>query len=183
VTITGDRTLDRKLKSIANKTAKKAMRAGVRAGLGVIVKAIKSEVPANMKDAKRAIGSRFGKNKTSGVVEAKAGAGVGIKFKKIRKQDSKQKEKRKGRPGVGVGARNIQWFILGTAARETGSKRVRTKGSTEREKTGNPVHSTGTMEAQMPDIVKAGTAKSESAAVEKIRSKIAETIDRDVRAS
>ncbi len=175
--VTGDRELDKKLATMSDKAQKKVLKPAIAAGLRVEAKAMKAAIPANMKDAKKAIGSRFNKSKRNGEEMAKVGAGVGIKSAKIRKDAAKQKTRRTGRPGVGIGARNIQWFILGTAERSTGSTRIRSKsGAGKRKLTGNPVHSTGRMPPQMSPV-KEGFRQSESAALEKIidvaKSKIA----------
>ena len=78
-TITGDKALDRKLRSLGDKGARKAAASGIRAGLTVVARAIRSEIPPHMKSIKKSIGSRFAKNRRKGIQEAKAGANVGKK--------------------------------------------------------------------------------------------------------
>lgn len=166
--VTGDKELDKKLAELIEGAEKKIMRPAVAGGLRVAAKAMKAAVPSNMKDAKKAIGSRFNKSKRTGEVMAKAGAAVGMKAAKIAKQAEKQGKQRGGRPGVGIGARNIMWFILGTKPRSTGSTRVRSdKTGKTRKLTGKPVHSTGTMPAQMNPIQE-GFQRSEGAVMQKI---------------
>ncbi|MSR60295.1 MAG: hypothetical protein EXS05_22085 [Planctomycetaceae bacterium] len=183
-TVTGLPELDRKLKDLADKTVNKAMRAGFGAGLRVIVKGIKSEVPAQYKDAKRAIGGRIDKKGGANrdEVRARAGVGVGMKKEKIDKASAKQKGKRAKRKGVGIGARNLHWFILGTAERSTGSKRTgshKAGAVSQRKLTGKPVHSTGRMPPELAGITKGGFRKSEQTAIQTIRSKINEVIMRE----
>lgn len=187
IRITGDKALDKKLTNLKDNVAKKAMRKGIGAGLGVVVKGIKSEVPSQYKDAKRAIGGSFRRSRGN-EFSAKAGASVGVKQKTLKKREAAQKAKRDGKGkskgSVGIGARNIHWFILGTAQRSTGSKRTgrnsHKKGvAAARTLTGKPVHSTGRMEAIFGDIVKDGFAKSENAAIQAIRTKINEEIMRE----
>lgn len=166
--VTGDRALDRKLAELSAGAVKKVMKPAIAAGLRVSAKAMKAAVPGNMKSAKKAIGSRFNKSPRNGTVMAKAGAGVGMKIAKIRKMDKKNSERRGNNPGVGISARNIMWFILGTAQRFTGSKRVRSdKTGNTRKATGGAVHSTGRMPSQMNPIQE-GFQRSESATMQKI---------------
>lgn len=187
--VTGDKQLDRRLKHLQKKGAKKAVASGMRKGLRVIVKGIKSEIPANMKDAKKLIGSRFGKTRNSGgelVAKAgaavgaagKAGTGKGAKFKKKKSKD------RSGHSGVGIGARNIHWYILGTKDRRT-SKSPQRHSSTGRYTKGKSQtggHSTGRMLPQMPHVVQNGFNKSAGDAMSKITSSIREGIDREAKA-
>ncbi len=162
VVLTGDKELDRKLAALSAGAENKIMRPAVAAGLRVAARAMKAAVPANMKDARKAIGSRFGKGR-AGTIIAKAGAGVGMKAAKIAKQVARQKEKRAGRPGVGIGARNIMWFILGTKWRKTASGK-----------------STGAMAPQMNPI-KAGFQSSESAVMAKIAESARAALERLAR--
>ncbi len=149
VVLTGDKEIDRILAGIQSKAVQQIMRPAISAGLRVATRAMKAAVPANMKDARKAIGSRFGKGR-AGTIVAKAGAGVGMKAKRIAELAEKQKTERGDRPGVGIGARNIMWFILGTKSRET-------KAGSGR----------GSMPPQM-DPIKEGFARSESSVMQKI---------------
>ena len=79
MSLTGDKELDRKFRRLADKAAKKVLSQGIRAGLMVVAKAIKSEIPVYMKDSKKAIGTKLKKNK-QGEIIAKVGAGVGKKI-------------------------------------------------------------------------------------------------------
>jgi hypothetical protein len=150
--VTGDKAIDRVLEAMQAGAVKKIMRPAIAAGLRVSAKAMKAAVPANMKDAKKAIGSRFNKSKRTGELMAKAGAGVGSigKKKNREKAEEKQKLKRGGRPGVGIGVRNIMWFILGTKGRRTESGK-----------------STGSMPPQM-DPVRQGFESSQASVMQKI---------------
>lgn len=181
--VTGDRAIDKKLAALADqqKLIKKIVRPAIAAGLRVAAKAMKAAVPANMKDAKKSIGSRFGKSQRTGTVMAKAGAAVGMKKAQRARINARVASKREGHPGVGIGPSNVMWFILGTEERETGSKRVRSKGVAPgtRTPTGSAVHSTGRMPSQMNPI-KQGFLSSQTAVMEKImdvsRKKLAELV-------
>lgn len=156
-TVTGQVELERVLATIAAQSTNAILRPAFAAGLKVASKAMQAAVPAQFKDAKKGIGSRFNKSRRTNEVMAKAGAGVGIKAAKIKRDADKNFLGRAGRPGVGIGARNIHWFIMGTAQRTTGSKRIRSKKmiaktGVSRMSTGNPVHSTGRMPAQMNPV-------------------------------
>ena len=155
IKITGVKELDRKFKRLANKASKKVEAQGIRAGLRVIVKGIKSEIPPHMKDARKAIGSRF-KRRKSGEVKAIAGGGAG-------KKKAAQAGERSGKPGVGISAMNIHWFLLGTTDR--------TQKTTGRR--------TGVMPAV--DAVRRGFAKTEAAARAKITDTIRKGIAREAK--
>ncbi len=81
--VTGDKEIDRVLAGIQSGAVQKIMRPAISAGLRVATKAMKAAVPANMKDAKKAIGSRFNKSQRNGELMAKAGAGVGMKANRM----------------------------------------------------------------------------------------------------
>jgi len=150
--LTGDKALNRKFKRLADKAAKKVSAQGIRAGMRAIVKGIKSEIPPHMKEARKAIGSRFKRSK-KGVITAKVGGGVGKKKEKIGERDDK--------PGVGIGTANIHWLLLGT-------------GERTQKKSGR---STGVMPAV--GAIQRGFAKSESAAHNKIKEAIRKGIARE----
>ncbi len=170
-TVTGDIELDRVLKIIQNDFVAKAMRPAMSAGLREGVKHMKAAVPAPFKDAKKALGWRFNKSRRNGELMAKAGAGVGMKSKQIKRTIDSNFLGRAGRPGVGISARNIMWWIMGTAQRFTGSKRVRSKfaaaSGVTRLPTGGSVHPTGRMPAQM-DPVREGYERGSGAIISAI---------------
>lgn len=157
--VTGITEINRKLQSLQSRITEPYLRKATTKGMRVIVNGIKSEVPANLKDAKRAIGMSIKKEGDS-KISAKAGAGVG---KPTKAQNKAAKEraagntlKHIGKGGVGISARNIHWFVLGTTDRlqiTTG-------------------RFTGKMPPQMPNVVKAGTAKSLGQAADAIQKEI-----------
>lgn len=160
--LTGIDELDKTLSKMKLGAANKIARPAVKKGGGVLLKNMKAAVPSNLKDAKRALGM---------VVDSKGGptrkeprAKVGVAVGKASKAGTRGKKA--GRPGVGIGARNLHWFVLGTAQRSTGSKRVRSKGVPKgtRKLTGGVVHRTGRMPPQAPGLVK-NTAASSTGAV------------------
>ncbi len=148
---TGIKEIDRRLAELAGKEARKVVRAGVGAGLTVLAQEVRSQtqsadVSSRMRRSLlKTVGKRFAKAKagvSKGTLQAKAGFSVGKKMK--------QAAKGRGRPGVGIDARNVHWALLGTGARETGSK----KRGKSRVSTGNPVQNRGTMPAA-PSIANA----------------------------
>ena len=176
MTITGVKELDAKLSMLKTSARNKIMRPAMQKAARAEAKAIKAAVPAQFKDAKKAIGSKV-KIKGQHEVTAKAGAAVGIKRDKAAKLESRQKGKRSGRPGVGIGARNIHWFILGTGPRQTGSVQRRNKLQGKyRKSTGNAVHSTGRMPSQMHPV-KTAAASSQGAIVSQMHRDIRERIE------
>lgn len=189
-TITGDKALDAKLRNLGDKTAKKAMRAGVNASLAKIASAVRAAVNAapvpgpnatSLKAQARAlIGKRFGKAKAGasrGDVQAKAGFGVGKK-KQTKQELEAQKNARKSqkKKGVGIGVANIHWFVLGTAERTTGFKKAGGKKNRRVVRTGNPIRRTGRITPPFAGIVSAAVAASEATALEAARKKVQQVI-------
>lgn len=151
VSLTGDKALDRAFKRLGDKVAKKVAAQGIRAGLRIIAKGIKSEIPGHMKEARKAIGTRF-KRKKTGETKAIVGGGVGKK-----KAGSTE---RGGKPGVGIARENIHWLLLGTNNRSKES--------------GAFTGSTAPLSA-----VKLGFSKSEAATLQKIKDTIRKGIARE----
>ena len=153
--------IDSLAKAMQKKIAKKAITAGVR----VMAKAIKKEIPSSQKSARKAIGYSFKRPRSGAhkdVVFAKAGAGAGLKKKRREKMRAKQKGQERKKKGVGMGVSNVMWLLAGTEKRYTGSKRAsRKKGSTKRVRTGNAVRYTGRMKRS--GIVQRAEAKSGAA--------------------
>lgn len=165
ISITGDKELDLMFRRLAEKAAKNVAFAGIRAGMRVIVKGIKSEIPPHMKEAKKAIGSRFKRNtgKKDGVVQAKVGAAVGKK-KSVQAAAAKKAKATHGKgkkPGVGITSRNIHWLLLGT-----GDRTQKTTG-----------RRTGIMPGM--SAVRLGFNKSEAAAIQKIKEVMRKGIARE----
>lgn len=160
-TLTGDKALDRKLKRLGDKVAKRVSAQGVRAALRVIAKGIKSEIPASQKSARKAIGTRFMQSKKNGVTAVVGGS----KFTTDKIEGGVTKAKAshgKGKkPGVGISKNNIHWILLGTGQR--------TQNTTGRR--------TGIMPAV--GAVKRGFAKTEAAAIKKIQDTIRKGIARE----
>jgi len=168
--LTGYKELDKALGSLKESAANKLLRPAMGKALRTIAKSIRQQVPAKYKDAKRAIGSRFGKAKKKGQIVAKAGSGVGIKFKRIAKEQAKRATKKKKTGGVGISAQNIHWFILGTADRQTGYKSRRIKGGgREKRRTLNPVAYRGKMPPVLEGIVEKGAAAASQKAMNEMR--------------
>lgn len=180
-TITGDKQLDRKLRELGDKSAKKAMRAGVNASLTKIASAIRAVINAatvpgpnatEMKAAARkTIGKRFGKAKAGamrGEIQAKAGFGVGKK-KQTKEQLEAQKQARgsQRKKGAGIGTANVHWFVLGTGPRTL------KKGSARGPKAGHP---TGKITPPFAGVMQAAVAASEASALEAARKKVQQVI-------
>lgn len=156
VTVSGDKALRRLYgtmrRSVANKIARPALR---KAG-SAAAKIVKRHVPSQYKGVRKAIGWRgITFRQTSGQVGVKIGAAVG---KSAQRASSKQRE---GRKGVGFDGRNIHWWFMGTAERETGTKRARVggrrgrggfRGVDTRKDTGGTKKKTGRMPPQSDPI-------------------------------
>ena len=109
VFVTGDEELDKALREIGGRIAGRVVTKGIRAGMGEIMKAIRSEL--THASAKRAIAHRFKKKKRRNYYSAVVGGGVG--------------KRNKGRGGtnggVGMSKQNIHWLLMGTSGRQTKS--------------------------------------------------------------
>ncbi len=186
-TVTGMKELQRSLKNLDKKVQDKLTRASMTASLRIIAKAIKAEVPSTWKEGKKAIGWSFKKGKASsahkGVTFAKAGVGAGIK--KAKRDKARASSTRSGKKkGVGMGVGNFHWFILGTAERFTGSKRIgahRAGVVNARKPTGGKVQRTGKL--QPNPIVKRGTLKSKAAALAAMAKSLQAGIEREAAKS
>lgn len=156
--VTGDDQLDKFLLEFETKTARQAMRSGLRAGNNVIKKAIQKET--SIKSVRDSIGSIVVQKK-NGEIISKVGAGVGKStgLGAAKKEIAAGVNRPEGKKGVGMSARNIHWYVLGTAQRRTKSGR-----------------NTGRMPAN--GIVKAGWSKCRSAAMKALQDKTAQMLNR-----
>jgi hypothetical protein len=153
--LTGDIALDAVLAEIDAKIADKAVMAGIRSGMSVIGKAIRSEIP--IVHLRKTIGQKL-KRLRNGKIIAKVGAGVG---KKGDFRDMLGARKTNGK-GVGISNRNIHWYLAGTKKRTT--RRGANRG-------------------QMPKApaVPKGYASSASAAMSAIRNRITIVLNREIQ--
>ena len=152
MTITGHKELDRKLAKLGGPVARKVCASGVRAGLGVVRKAIREEVP--VASVRKVVASRFKRRTKKSALVAKVGAGVG-------KHKTKQVAKR-SRPGVGIGKQNAHWYFLGTSTRAT--RRGANRGRMPQN-----------------DAVRRGFSKSRALAVVAMLRKMREQIEREAK--
>ena len=110
VRVTGIKQLDRRLKKLAKKDARRIGRQAINKGLTVISKQIKSKTPKGPTgNLKKSVGKRNKKNKRKGIQEAKAGFNVGLKNRK-QKPGSKRKPKRR--------AQHAHLYTIGTQSRK-----------------------------------------------------------------
>ncbi len=174
VSITGARELDRKLQYLTTAGSKRAVSAGINAGLTVVTKEIRAEIgntpviirgtdsSAVKRAARKSIGKKWRRGGTNRMGKttarvAKAGFAVGKK--------QPPAEKRPGKRGVGLSARNIHWFVLGTKERHqytTGRK-------------------TGKIRAFLEDVIHKAMATSGGQVVMAIRDKTAQVITHEAR--
>lgn len=127
----GDKAMDRKLKRLGTTGSTKAIAAGIRASMTPVARAMRVAVNATdassylKREARKAIGQRFAKNRKKGVREAKVGFAVGKKKKQIKAagaaRDKRVAAGKGGGRGVGISSTNIHWFVLGTDLRRTKS--------------------------------------------------------------
>lgn len=137
--LTGVPELDNRLKMLAGPGIDRVSRAAVRAAINVVARTQQALAPQG--HVRGALGSRMLRKREG--FGAKAGGGVGKQVNQLA---------RTGRRGVGISARNIHWWLIGTAERETGSKRVGKNSHKRgvrapRQLTGGARHPTGRMPA------------------------------------
>jgi len=175
--VLGDKELDRKLRRLATKSSKKAIVAGINASMTPLARSMRKAITAVKasdelkREARRAIGKRFGKNKAGarrGIREAKVGFSVGKKRSAAKPKGGGQSR------GVGISAANIHWFVLGT------HKRYLTKG-----RGGHwPLpagHYTGRIASIFGDVTRLAFAGTSAAMTEAARKKIKQVIEREAR--
>lgn len=105
--VTGHKRLDRKLRKFTRRTQRRLIRNSQNRGLTIVRKAAASEAPVGENKAvRRAVGKRFGKNKTTDIYEAKVGMHVGRR----RTEASRKKA---------TAASHGHFVILGTVRRYT----------------------------------------------------------------
>lgn len=133
IQITGAEELEKWLRLQAPRAARKAIKAGIVAGMNPVVKAVRREVnDATASDelkstVRKSIGKKIASKR--GQVSARVGFGVGKKHNPAMAS--------RARPGVGISATNVHWPILGVGEQSIarGSKGERAQTTTGR-KTG-----------------------------------------------
>jgi len=159
-TVTGDRLIDRRLANLTKKGTKRAITAGIRAGMTPMARALRSGINATSasrklkRAARKSVAKRFKKNRAANVREAKVGFGVGR---------GKGKVSAMGK-GVGISKQNIHWFVLGTDQRQT--------------KDGQK---TGRIEDMFSGLAQAALASSAQPAMDAARAKISQVIAQEAR--
>lgn len=167
--VTGDKALDAKLARLAaDKTQHKLGRKALGKGLTALAKAQRERAPVGPTgNLKRSIGSRHKKNKTKGVVEAKAGAGVGTKNPKDKTKKVKGRRQAPHAPLVALGTRS--------RSRQQIGGRFRTRYPLfDRRST-----STGTMTPN--EFIKQATASALPTAVTKIKQTLWDEIAKEAK--
>jgi hypothetical protein len=170
----GDKELDRKLKRLAANSSKKAITAGIRAGMAPIAKAMRAAINSTSasselkREARKTIGARFGKTRKIQERHAKVGFGVGKRAAAVKRAKAARQKRieggRSGGGGVGISAANIHWFVLGTDERHQESG-----------------HPTGQIANVFGDVTRLAMAGSMAASVHAARRKITQVIEREAR--
>ena len=111
--ITGDKQLNKLLRTMRGTAARRATNLGMRKAGQQLAKDIKATIPSRYKSVRKAVGWRNLKVREAPDGGAKVGGAVGKKKNKTTQKD------RKGRKGVGIDARNIHWWFMGTGQRKT----------------------------------------------------------------
>lgn len=170
----GSKELDRKLNKLSKKSSKKALVAGIRAGMTPLVRAMRSAIKNSKastelkREARRAIGARFGKTRKENVRVAKVGFGVGKRGAQLRTTYRAKAKKAGGkrggkRGGVGISGANVHWFVLGTVERQ--------KESTGQE--------TGSIDDVFGDVTRKALSAATQSMVDAARRKITQVIEKE----
>lgn len=185
ISVDGIANLDRRLKTLAVRVQKKLVRNALTAGMRIVAKAIKREVPSKWKAGRRAVGQsvKVDKYDKPGQLTGKAGVGVGMKRTKLQKLNAAAKARGRGhKKGVGLGVANFHWFVAGTEDRYTGTKkwitRVNRVKTVTLKRTGNATRFTGRM--KKTPIVKRGYKASKSEAAKVIKANFLSGVEREV---
>jgi hypothetical protein len=175
-TLLGDKQLERKLKHLSHRGSKRAITAGIRAGMTPIAQAMRAAInsadaSAELKrEARKTIGARFGKTRKISERHAKVGFAVGKRQKQIKTAQKGHGER--GGGGVGISAANIHWYVMGT------DERVLKKGSARGPKAGHP---TGQIANVFGEVTRLALAGSMQASVAAARKKISQVIEREAK--
>lgn len=126
VRITGVKKVDRRLKRLALKDAKRIGRAAINKGMTPVVKEIRKATPKGPTGTlKKAVGKRNKKNRRTGIQEAKVGYNVGLKHRKA-KPGAKRKPKKRAPHAhlFGIGTKSRSWKSGKSTGRMPGNKAV-----------------------------------------------------------
>ena len=168
VELKGERELNRKLKTLRESAAKRAVQRGLSKAAQYSLKGVKGTIPSKYKDVRKAVGWRaLKRSQNANEPGAKVGAGVGKRGKKYYATTIAD---RSGRSGVGFSVANIHWWFAGTKKRSTGSTRTSHKaGQSARRLTGGAIRNTGRMPRMSRPIAEiVASHKSEVAKVIRI---------------
>ena len=170
----GDKELTRKLDRLSKSGSKRAITAGIQAGMTPIAKAMRAGINATdaspylKREARKTIGSQFAKAYKRDVREAKVGFSVGKKQGAIKKAVAARGKRmaagKGGGGGVGISAANIHWFVLGTDERQHKSR-----------------HPTGQIANIFGGVTRLALAGSAGASLAAARRKIKQVIEREAR--
>ncbi|MEO1063745.1 MAG: hypothetical protein AAFZ07_20195 [Actinomycetota bacterium] len=116
-TITGDGTLDRRLRVELPKRTRSSAKKASGAGGRVVRRKLKLLVPPRLKSVRATIGMRTDSDRSAGgAVLTKVGFNVGKSRRRTIPARSTDK-------GVGISRANIHWWVLGTKPRKTAAGR------------------------------------------------------------
>ena len=156
------------LATLKDRSAKKAAKAGVTAGIKVLAQGMVAAINASGASpelkaaARKTIGKRLKKKEGQGLV-GKAGFSVGKRSR--RKCETAHERYVRGQGGahetrgVGVSSSNVHWFVLGTDQRVTGSG-----------------HYTGQIDELLQNIVGSAAASAGPAMLEAARQKVEQVL-------
>lgn len=159
VAIDGLPQAQRKLSHLAESASRKALTAGIRAGMTPLGKAMRAAInaadasPELKRAARKSIGQRFARPRGGARDERAARVGFAVGKKRGTLLTAHKSR------GVGLGVANIHWFVLGTDERK--------------QKSG---HETGRIRDVFGDATSQAVASSAAASIDAARRKISQVI-------
>ncbi len=176
IQLSGDEQLKEALHKLADKQTRAAIQSGLRACVKEFAVGIKHQIPANLKNLKRLVGSGLTKAKYT-KQGAKAGFAVAAASKRVQPKRSGKNVTKAGKPkGVGLGARNVMWAAIGTKQRVVKRTRMYV-GASLRDVTN---WKTGKMPALVGRAVEHGVEAKRQAGVKAMESAVWQRLIKDI---
>jgi hypothetical protein len=167
MSMTGDKLLQITLSNLTDKQLKPALRSGLSASVSVMAKGVRNQVPVQLKQLKKLVGSGVAKQ-SSKVQGAKVGFSVG-RASKAPLGRSMQNVTATGKlKGVGIGPRNIHWAVLGTSRRTVKKTRMYRGGKLVDVSNWN----TGAMPPILSDVVRQGVEFKKDEAIKAMEDRL-----------
>ena len=121
----GEKELQRTLKRMRTTASYRVVQAGGKKAVQLAAKAMRKKIPSRFKEARKGVGWRAAKTRSTSnsTFTAKAGVAVGKKKSTLRALGETRASRRaRGKSGVGIGPNNFHWWVTGTPHRRKNGK-------------------------------------------------------------